>query len=397
MLTFLTPQLAGLRSGQVDRQGIAFLQQNTGLARFYTTGPFAPNFPAMYDIASLNIVQIPAPKRFIDYVESQVFPGGDIFIFLGGQPGQIPALQKNLAAYEALGVKYVGADPGVNPFQTTIPLPSGPPANQYIALQASQSLSGTIPLPPGNIIPSLAGITVTLGTFGGPNAGSVTIQLCQQTQCTTGATTLPATAYDGPFTIRFDHPFTPTPGQPLTYRFTHPSGGLTAIWLASDLGASQHLIPPPGSPAPAVLAPVLTLQRTIAGTAPTLAFHSPAMDIYQLPNPAPYAQITTGTCTLAILSRQKMQATCTTPATLTRRELFDPGWQATINGTPTPIHAKAGIFQKIPLPTGTSVIGFTYLPPHTHLSCTLALLALSLWLGCWLSVRRKVRSGGAAP
>jgi hypothetical protein len=257
IIIFLLPQFAGLRGCQVDRQGITFLQQNIGLSRFYTTGPFTPNFPAMYGIASLNFVQIPAPKIFTRYVGNHLFPGGHIRIFVGGQPGQIAALQKNLAAYEAIGIKYVGAHPGTNPFQ-----PTGP------------------------------------------------------------------------------------------------------------------------SPAPSPM--------------PTLAFHSPAMDIYQLPNPAPYAQITNGTCTLAILSRQKMQTTCTTPATLIRREMVDAGWHATVNGTPTPIQPITEIFQQIPLPEGTSIIRFSYLPPHTRLSCTLALLALSLWLGCWLSARKQGQ-GDAVP
>jgi hypothetical protein len=239
IIIFLLPQLAGLRTATVDRQGITFLQHNIGLSRFYTTGPFAPNFPAMYSIASLNFVQIPAPKTFTLYVQRRLFPGGDILIFLGGQPGQIAALRNNLAAYEFLGVKYVGALPGTNPFPST--------------------------------------------------------------------------------------------------------------------GASP---------------------------APTLAFHSPAMDIYELPNPAPYAQTINSACTLAILSRQKMQTTCAQPATLIRREMIDPGWHATVNGAATPVRPILKIFQQVALPAGTAVIRFSYTPPHTHLACAIALMALLLWLAC---------------
>ena len=246
IIIFLLPQLAGLRAATVDLEGVTFLQKNIGLSRFYTTGPFSPNYPAVYGIAALNFAQIPAPKLFTLYAARRLFPGGDILLFLGNQPGQIPALRKNLAAYEAVGVKYVGAAPGANPF-------------------------------------------------------------------------------------------------------------------------------PPSSATPA----------------PSLAFQSPAMDIYELPNPAPYAQIVNGACALTILSRQEMKTTCAQPATLIRREMIDPGWRATVNGAATPVRPILKIFQQVALPAGSAVIRFSYIPPHTHLACAVALLALLLWLGCALTARRQ--------
>ncbi len=398
VVIFLLPQLAGPRSATVDRQGITFLQKNIGLSRFYTTGPFAPNFPAMYGIAAFNFVQIPAPKMFVLYVQRRLFTSGDILIFLGYQAGQISALQKNLAAYEVTGIKYVGAAPGTTPFWTSLGPPTGPGVNQYISLLAGQSLSGTISLPPGSPVP-LSGLTVTLGTFGGATAGSVAAQLCQQSQCTTGQAALPHSAYVGPVIIPFSNPLTITPGQPLTYRLIHPTGNVTDIWLAPDLGAHQNLIPPPGTQAPTGLVPILKLQQAILSPTPTLVFQSPAMDIYQLPNPAPYAQTIKGTCTLAVLSRQKMQTTCAQPATLIRREMIDPGWHATVNGAPTPVRPILKLFQQVALPAGTAVIRFSYIPPHTHLACAIAILALLLWLACARAARRQniKKAGGYTP
>jgi uncharacterized membrane protein YfhO len=84
-----------------------------------------------------------------------------------------------------------------------------------------------------------------------------------------------------------------------------------------------------------------------------------------------------------------MRAHCAKPATLLRRELYYPGWRATIAGTPVPI-TQAGIFQRIQLPAGLSDIGFSYMPPGTPRNCTLALVAAFVWLGCAASRRRSM-------
>jgi len=66
---------------------------------------------------------------------------------------------------------------------------------------------------------------------------------------------------------------------------------------------------------------------------------------------------------------------CDQPATLVRRELYFPGWTATVNGAPAAITARDEIFQAVQLPKGTSEVRFRYAPPHIGWAW------LAMWLG----------------
>jgi uncharacterized membrane protein YfhO len=83
-----------------------------------------------------------------------------------------------------------------------------------------------------------------------------------------------------------------------------------------------------------------------------------------------------------------MRTACAKPAILLRRELYFPGWRASVNGAPTPV-TQAGIFEQIRLPAGPARIRFSYLPPGTARNCGLALVALLIWLACAMSARRR--------
>ncbi len=377
VLLFLTSQLGGLRSGHIDRAGIAYLQTNAGLTRFYTLGPFNSNYPAEYRIAAINAVQLPTPENWSNFYNTKLLTPPQSFAYGSTIFMQTAAVRANIAAFEALGVKFIGiplGGPPLNRILLSTPPPvsvptTGARGNNYLQMQPGQSVTGTITAParPASTIYAAA---ITLGTFKGRSSGPLAISLCAGGQCATGQSDLTLATDNAAFTIRLTPPLPIQPGTALTYRITHAAGPAVALWLST------------------AQTPMLALQVSAPTDQPIRVLHSPAMLIYQLPNPAPYTQASLDACNLVILNRQFMQSNCPQPATLLRRELFYPGWRARVNGTPAAIQPVSGIFQQIPLPAGPATIRFTYMPAHTRLSCAAALLACLIWLLCALAARR---------
>ncbi len=104
------------------------------------------------------------------------------------------------------------------------------------------------------------------------------------------------------------------------------------------------------------------------------------LSIYELADPRPYFEIVLGDCTLsAAEERTQLTAECKVPGMLLRRELFFPGWSATVNGAAAAIRPYRDLFQVIDLPAGRSTIAFAYAPPHARwgwLAAGLGVLAL---------------------
>jgi hypothetical protein len=87
-----------------------------------------------------------------------------------------------------------------------------------------------------------------------------------------------------------------------------------------------------------------------------------AMKIFQLPNWRPYFEAE-GSCEVQALERRHARVRCDSPTSLLRRELFFPGWTATVNGAEARIEARDRIFQSVSLPAGVSEVRFRYAPP----------------------------------
>jgi hypothetical protein len=59
---------------------------------------------------------------------------------------------------------------------------------------------------------------------------------------------------------------------------------------------------------------------------------------------------------------------CPVATTIVRRETFLPGWSATVNGQPTEVTDRDGLFQVVPVPAGRSEIELSYRPPFATAS-----------------------------
>jgi hypothetical protein len=98
----------------VDQAPVSFLQRHLGTGRFFTLGPFQPNYGSYFELASLNVNDFP-PKAMTDYVHRRLDSVVDPTVFVGNYGGGRPLfaaspqqeLIRNLDAYRQAGVQYV--------------------------------------------------------------------------------------------------------------------------------------------------------------------------------------------------------------------------------------------------------------------------------------------------
>jgi len=142
---FFIPIGARPAEGQLALGGVRFLQQNLGFQRFYTLDPIHANYGASFGIASINHSYLPVSQAWIDYVEKYLDSNLDMPHHFYGRhnstssPTAADELRDHLANYEAVGVKYVVALPGDNPFLQTVgavpvPLPQEVYSDQVMTI-----------------------------------------------------------------------------------------------------------------------------------------------------------------------------------------------------------------------------------------------------------------------
>ena len=107
------------------------------------------------------------------------------------------------------------------------------------------------------------------------------------------------------------------------------------------------------------------------------AYGDSVMDIWELPEPAPYYEVTQGgPCTLATEQREDVTAVCSSPAKLRRRELYMPGWNVRNNGAAIDAVQQDGIFQATTLHAGLSKVHYNFTPPHMAIGWTACLVGV---------------------
>jgi hypothetical protein len=119
MVLFVIPQLSAPRNVRIDRGPVAFLERNLGNSRFFTLGPFQPNYGSYFGVASLNINDVPVPSVFTDYVHTRLDAVTDPKLLVGNYGGGRPLFApspeqeftRNLDGFRAAGVRYVLTPP----------------------------------------------------------------------------------------------------------------------------------------------------------------------------------------------------------------------------------------------------------------------------------------------
>ena len=144
---------------------------------------------------------------------------------------------------------------------------------------------------------------------------------------------------------------------------------------------------------------------------PRLVYHDTFAEIWQLPAPAPVFSLAVTApaagggrvdtpCTVTGVGWDQATVHCSQPSVLVRRVQYLPGWTATAEGRALPVRedraGPAGLFQEVSVPSGTTSVDFTYLPPHEIPAIAAAGLALLVLLGSliarWIRRERRTRT-----
>jgi hypothetical protein len=367
--TFLFSLAPALRHGKLDLTGVKFLQAHQDLSRNYTVGPFQPNYPAQYGISQINFQEIPDPEIWNEFVQKNLYPVDGV---VGSGDGPTAGTQNFLrhgASFEAIGVKYFITPSGWSISQHTSAAPTPGSWSAYLQFLQNRSVGNVIPadfLGPA----SIASVSLSANMFHVPSSSPLRVQLCGSSGCATGEAALPSSANNMPLILTLNHSLKLERHESPNIQFSHldQSGG--GVWLPSGLsGGDYSLISMPDHSE--------RLALNLSGNFPQMprVYHDETMDIYQLPDPAPYASFYGSDCRLQIYSRQKFDSDCIKPATFIRRELYYPGWRAAVNGIAVPLTKGEEIFEQITVPAGHARIRFTYIPSYTPLACLLMIAA----------------------
>jgi hypothetical protein len=367
---FAVPILSGARHGKLDLAAVRFLSSNLDLQRFYTLGPLRPNYGATFRLRSINHMYLPVDSGWVSYVQRHLdryahpihfdgsFPRG-----LPEAPDQTSELRTNLAAYEQVGVRYVLVPPGLDPFLTAVRPKRLDGGNTALPLFDRQAVAGALaePLPRDGTITR---VSVDIGTYGGAASGVLEATLCARTACATGSADLAGAIDNAPLAVALAKPLPVAANDRLRYSVRHVGGANpVAVWLWPAAAPSPEPLAGPAGPIPGRV-PDIAAAYAPEADHPRLAYQGATMDIYELPHAAPYFEVSEGPCALAPHGSDAIATRCDRPAVLVRREMFDAGWRASVNGSAQPIRRTGEIFQEIDLPAGAADVQFRYRPPY---------------------------------
>jgi Bacterial membrane protein YfhO len=116
---FVVPELSAPRRIGLDLKPVQYLRSHLGNGRFFTLGPFGPNYGSYFGVSELNINDVPVPSGFKDYVHAHLDPFANALVFVGyrntpqpNAPSPAEELIRNLTGYRLAAVNYVLTPPG---------------------------------------------------------------------------------------------------------------------------------------------------------------------------------------------------------------------------------------------------------------------------------------------
>lgn len=239
---------------------------------------------------------------------------------------------------------------------------------QSVMLQSGQwARVSVLAPPPLSADSSISSVGTMVDNAGLRADGGLSVEICAATVCRSGRKLLAGSAKNTFLQIPLDGPLPAPGGVPLRLTFTHQNGSHPILLrLASaDSGDAQQFQSPSGVIPGRSLQLAFEYGTALSGT--RKLYSDSLLDIWELPNPAPYFEVIQGgPCTLSTMRREDVTAECTAPATLMRRELYMPGWRVAVNDkAPAPVHQK-GVFQTGSLPSGHNQVRFYFTPPYVE-------------------------------
>jgi len=366
---FSVPRLAGLRRAALDTTAVTYVKQHLGLARVYAFGTLLPNYPAYFQVASINSAYVPAPRLWSEYIRTALDPGSLTEFFDGisvfGQAPRVDMKQFRtfLPAYRELAVRYVLVPPHAT-LALTLRTQTSAQGAEAAELAPGASLQVTFPGSSVTAV-SVAVVAVLIGASPGAANGALSLTACAGEVCQSGARDLASAAGNAPFELRLNEPLPIAAGQDLRLRFTH-EGGTAKVAISQFPQSSGTTLPG------------LAIGYAIPGLSLLPVYVSRVLTVYELTDPAPYFETIGGPCRVSPVTREEVTTDCASPARLIRRELFFDGWKATINGLRAPILEAAPIMQAVDIPSGNARIEFHYAPPYAAASAVAFIVGILL-------------------
>ncbi|MGH9296477.1 MAG: hypothetical protein ACRDZP_00700, partial [Acidimicrobiales bacterium] len=122
LVMFGMPELSAPSVASPNLGPARYLASHLGSGRFFTLGPYHPDYGDYFELASANSDDVPVPKLWATYVTERLAPNANPTIFDGARvesgSGSTAAgdVVRRLPAYEDIGVRYVLADTTSAPF-----------------------------------------------------------------------------------------------------------------------------------------------------------------------------------------------------------------------------------------------------------------------------------------
>ncbi|MGD0178476.1 MAG: hypothetical protein ABSC15_01580 [Terriglobales bacterium] len=247
---------------------------------------------------------------------------------------------------------------------------------EYITLQRGQSVEVGVSAPsPVRADSAITSVGAMVSNSGGAVDGDLTVEICLETVCQSGKRSLAGSTDGAVFLMPLDQPLAPSSGAPMRLTFTHQGGSHPVALRLTPAGvATEQQMQGPNGPLPGH-----TIQLAFEYGVPGLrkVYSDSVMDIWELPNPAPYFQVIQGgPCTVSTTQREDVTAECAAPATLLRRELYMPGWRVSVNRALAAAVWQDGLFQSAALPAGHSQVRYHFAPPYIEFGWAASLLGM---------------------
>lgn len=374
-MAFVLPLRSGMTHTKKIENGMTFLQAHVGLQRVYSLGPLAPNYGAYFQVAQINHNYLPISNDWLDYLRQHINPKINPIAFEGaggpiGDPNSpLPIFKTGTAPYRELGVKYVLAPAGTDPFEAvTKPSATTQVKHEPLLLATGKPVTLSWTLGTSEVERVVTAIQMPIGNYQGHSDGLLEVSVCNASgNCAEGRRELAGSIDNAIFRVGLDHPLlVDPPGKAtsrLTVTITHLNGSVPVVLWAGKADPSLQLAI---NGMPADVAPAISLgyRNASESAAAKLAYSGADMQIYELPDPKPYFEATSGNCSLTPSGRETVEARCTSAGYLVRREAFYPGWQASVDGRPETIARTDGLFQGVALPAGSHTVHFSYRPTH---------------------------------
>ena len=143
--------------------------------------------------------------------------------------------------------------------------------------------------------------------------------------------------------------------------------------------STKYLMMPPG----------VSLIPALAALGVHQVFEDDHASIFEIPQPRAFFSAASTSCTVTSTDFDVARVNCPQgPTTLLRTELSMAGWRASVNGHPVDITTVDGVYQKVPIPQGSSTVTYQFLPPHERYAVLAGLLAALFLATSWTRERR---------